>query len=259
MDVEGGKRAAIAIDAVSTADASGREEPVAVQQAFWSSWNSLFIERPRGPTSQRQAQEVTRWLDRLGRRDLDILDVGCGSGWMCAQLRAYGRVTGTDFCDDILVTARRRLPEVCFVPGDFMTVDLPFEAADVVVTLETLAHMRDQPAFLQRIARMLRPGGQLMIATQNRFVFERWQEVPPRAGQIRQWTSVRELRALLEKDFVIDELFTVVPFAHGGVLRVINSVKLNRWLASVFGQARLDRWKERAGLGHTVMALARRR
>lgn len=239
---------------------TGVGEALEVQQAFWNRWNSLFVQNQRGPTSQRQAEVVLGWLDRWRRRDLDILEVGCGSGWMCSRLAAYGRVTGTDLSDEVLSVAQQKWPEVSFVAGDFMTMPLPEAAYDAVVTLEVLSHVPDQADFFRRIARSLRPGGQLMIATQNRFVLERWAEVAPRSeGQIRRWVSPRELRSLLEPEFVVDELFTVYPFAHGGILRIVNSPKLNRLAAIFFGQPRLDHWKERAGLGHTIMALATRR
>ncbi len=50
---------------------SGLSEPLEAQQAFWTRWNSLFIENQRGPTSQRHAQVVEGWVDQLGRRDLE--------------------------------------------------------------------------------------------------------------------------------------------------------------------------------------------
>lgn len=242
------------------AEGAGIDEPVELQRDFWDHWNSMFLENQRGPTSQRQAQIVIAWLQRWNRRDLDILEVGCGSGWMCAGLTRFGKVVGTDLSQDVLAAAQRKWPEVRFVAGDFMSMAFARESSDVVVTLEVLSHVADQAEFVKRIARTLRPGGQLMLATQNRFVLERWSEVAPRApGQIRRWVRPGELRRLLEREFVVEELYTVFPFAHGGILRLVNSPKLNRLLSPVFGQSRLDRWKEQAGLGHTIMALARKR
>lgn len=242
------------------ADRTGRDEPVDAQQEFWDSWNKMFLDNSRGPTSQRQAEIVAEWLHRLARPRLDILEVGCGSGWMCERLAAFGQVTGTDLSQKVLEAAQQKFPEVHFVAGDFMTLGLPMEAADVVVTLETLAHMADQPAFLHRISSVLRRGGYLMLASQNPLVLGRWDGVAPRAyGQIRHWVGRRDLRRMLERDFIVEQLITVVPFAHGGFLRIVNSPKVNRLVSTVIPQPTLDRWKERAGLGHTIMALARKR
>ena len=70
-----------------------------LQQSFWNQWNAGHREHQRGEVSRRQAEIVTNWMESLGRRDLDILEVGCGSGWFCASLARFGRTTGTDLSD----------------------------------------------------------------------------------------------------------------------------------------------------------------
>ncbi|MAS15425.1 class I SAM-dependent methyltransferase (plasmid) [Nitratireductor rhodophyticola] len=69
------------------------------------------------------ARPVFGWRACFGHKNLDILEVGCGSGWLCPRLLPYGRVTGTDLSDAVVERARRRPPEVAFVPGDFMDLD----------------------------------------------------------------------------------------------------------------------------------------
>jgi 2-polyprenyl-3-methyl-5-hydroxy-6-metoxy-1,4-benzoquinol methylase len=240
-------------------EGTGIADPITAQQTYWTDWNEKVLASQRGPTSQRQAAIVDGWLRRRDRQDLDILDVGCGSGWMAKLLASFGNVTATDLCSDVLAVAQQKWPHIRFVAGDFMAMEFPDESRDIVVTLEVLSHVADQAAFIRRMARILRPGGQLMIATQNRFVFERWAEVAPRSfGNIRHWVNPRELRNLLEADFVIEELCTVNPVGQGGILRVVNSVKLNRMASAIVSQATLDKWKENVGLGHTIMALARK-
>lgn len=97
-----------------------------------------------------------------------------------------------------------------------------------------------------------------MIANQNRYVLERNSGIHPRGeGQIRQWTTRRELRGLLEPHFAVIELTTLDPRGHLGILRILNSGKVNRLVAPfVGGEERLRRLKEMAGLGWTVVARA---
>lgn len=240
--------------------ATGADASMSDQQAFWNSWNNIFIDGARGPTSQRQADVIQTWLQNLGRRDLSIIDVGCGTGWMSRRLLPFGSVVGIDLSHEVLATAQKRIPEARFMAGDFMQMDLAEIRADVVVTLEVLTHVADQGAFLQRISQLLRPGGYLMLATQNRFVLERSDGVAPRAhGQIRQWVDRHRLRALVSEQFEIKQLISVHPYGHRGMLRAINSPKLNYLVSRVIAQERLDRWKERFWLGHTLMVLAQRR
>lgn len=240
---------------------SGAMEPISItsQSEFWNKWNASTREKALNEVSYRQASVVTGWLDSLGRRDLDILEVGCGAGWLCGDLARYGRVTATDLSDEVLARASERLPEVRFVAGDFMALDFGNASCDVIVTLEVLAHVGDQPTFIAKLARLLRPGGHLMMATQNAPVLRRWNRIPPPgAGQIRQWVDRRELTELLEPHFRNIEIFSVTPIANRGLMRVLNSRTVNRPIRALIGD-RLDRMKERMDLGWTLMARAQRR
>jgi len=52
-------------------------------------------ERTVGGVSVLQAEKVEKWLRQLDRRDLRILDAGCGTGWFCERLLQFGMVTGS--------------------------------------------------------------------------------------------------------------------------------------------------------------------
>jgi SAM-dependent methyltransferase len=53
---------------------------------------------------------------------------------------------------------------------------------DFVVTLEVPSHVSDQPAYLRKIAALLKPGGYLVLATHNGPVLERNAIPAPMAG-----------------------------------------------------------------------------
>jgi len=232
--------------------------PMETQQRFWNQWNASAREHQLHDVSTDQADVVTGWLRRLGRHDLDILDAGCGTGWLCERLLPFGPVTGTDLSHEVLERAGKRLPEVRFVAGDFMALDFGAAAFDVIATLEVLSHVADQPAFIAKLAHHLRPGGYLMLATQNRPVLERYNRIPsPKPGQLRRWVDKDELRRLLAKEFDVLDTFSITPKANKGAMRIINSRTFNRPIRALIGQ-RLDKLKEAAGLGWTLMALARK-
>src|SRR5262245_57005016 len=107
----------------------------ALQQSFWNGWNASISKEVLDNASKRQAEVICGWLEALGRRNLDIVEVGCGSGWLCPLLTRFGRVTGTDLSDQGLVRARQRAPEVTFLRGDFMDMDFAANSFDVAVTL----------------------------------------------------------------------------------------------------------------------------
>jgi SAM-dependent methyltransferase len=132
------------------------------------------------------------------------------------------------------------------------------ERFDVVVSLEVLSHVEDQRAFVTKLHRLLKPGGHLLLSTQNRPVLERFNRIPPpEPGQLRRWVDRAELRDLLTPQFEVLRLTSVTPRADRGVMRVITSRKLQRAVRPLVGD-RLERSLEHLGLGWTLMAVARR-
>ncbi|MBS0384447.1 MAG: methyltransferase domain-containing protein [Proteobacteria bacterium] len=230
------------------------------QRNFWNKWN-VSREETQGRVSSDQQRVVLRWLDRMGRRDLRIIEVGCGAGWLCSDLTRYGRVVGTDLSDEVLARAAERLPEAEFIAGDFLTLDLGEEQFDVVVTLETLTHVPDQAGFVRRCSRLLKPGGLLMMATQNKTALQRNRLAPPERGQYRRWVDRDELVELMREDFEIEELFSITPKFNRGPLKILNSERLHRPIRAIGLGGLVDsitRMQERAWLGWTLMALARK-
>jgi ubiquinone/menaquinone biosynthesis C-methylase UbiE len=229
------------------------------QRAAWEAWNAETREKRLSEISTDQRDHVIAWLRAVGRADLDIIDVGCGAGWLCPSLTPFGRVTGTDFSANVLARAQAKMPEVVFVPGDFMQLPLDDAAYDAVITLEVLAHVADQPAFVAKLARILRPDGMLILATQNRPTLEKLNNVPPPApGSIRQWVDGDELTALLTPYFDVWELKAITPRANRFPWRLVCNNKVDPALQLLFGNGP-KRLKERLGWGWTLMALARRR
>lgn len=235
--------------------------PDSLQQNFWNRWNAEAREEGVGKVSQEQLHLVVDWLHQLGKRDLNIIDVGCGAGWLCPQLSEFGRVTGTDLSDEVLTRAAMRYPEVHFLPGDFMALDFGRERFDLIVSLEVLSHVADQPAFVEKIASMLRPGGYFIIGTQNKPALMRNDIPSPEPGQLRRWVDRHELTGLLQHHFEVLELRSITPQFNKGILRAINSHKLNQAATAMrLGplMKRVKQAQEKAWLGWTLMALARK-
>jgi SAM-dependent methyltransferase len=104
----------------------------------------------------------------------DVLDVASGDGYGTALLAGIARrAVGVEI--DAAAVARARgayaAPNLAFVRGDATRLPLADAAFDVVVSFETLEHLRDQSAFLTEIRRVLRPGGVLVVSTPDREVY----------------------------------------------------------------------------------------
>jgi ubiquinone biosynthesis O-methyltransferase len=106
-------------------------------------------------------------------RGLEILEVGSGLGTFAMHLASLGaRVTGTDFSDTAVQIASDKLTDQKQAGLRFQVADaqdLHFREAsfDVVVCCECLEHLPDPLKALREMARVLRPGGTLVLTTEN--------------------------------------------------------------------------------------------
>ncbi|MGN9841405.1 methyltransferase domain-containing protein [Nonomuraea sp. H19] len=95
----------------------------------------------------------------------DALDAACGTGRLAALLAGCGhRVRGVDSSPDMLTRARRRVPDGEFHLGDLHRLPLPDDAVDLVVCSLALAHVPALDPVLAEFARVLRPGGHVVIS-----------------------------------------------------------------------------------------------
>lgn len=93
-----------------------------------------------------------------------VLDAACGTGAVSAQLLARGHeVIGVDASEAMLDRARRAVPGARFELGDLIELPLPDAAADHVVCSLALTHLSDLSPFFAEAARVMRPGGQLLV------------------------------------------------------------------------------------------------
>lgn len=103
-----------------------------------------------------------------------VLDAGCGIGYGAAELaRSACTVTGLDLSPEAIQEARARytLPNLRFVCGSCTA--LPFRSVlfDLVVAFEVIEHLKDWPAFLEEIRRVLVPSGQCVLSTPNKHYY----------------------------------------------------------------------------------------
>lgn len=97
-----------------------------------------------------------------------MLDVGCGEGRFCRMLAKHGvAVTGIDPARALIEHARERDPHGTYLEAD--AANLPFDdsAFDLVVSCLSLIDIPDVAAAIAEMARVLKPGGRLLIANSN--------------------------------------------------------------------------------------------
>jgi 2-polyprenyl-6-hydroxyphenyl methylase/3-demethylubiquinone-9 3-methyltransferase len=96
------------------------------------------------------------------RPDAVLVDLACGAGLMAPHVNRLGyRHVGVDITESALRLAAAH--GVAPVRGSVLAVPLADGCADVVVAGEVLEHVADDVAVLTECARLLRPGGRLVL------------------------------------------------------------------------------------------------
>ncbi|MGH8573877.1 MAG: class I SAM-dependent methyltransferase [Gammaproteobacteria bacterium] len=117
------------------------------------------------------AEHLVRYLlatELAGSRR--VLDAACGEGYGTGLLAAAGArsVTGLDLDERTIAQARARYPGADFVVGDALQLPFDDDAFDLVVSFETIEHLRDPERLLDEFARVTRDDGLLVISTPNK-------------------------------------------------------------------------------------------
>ena len=98
------------------------------------------------------------------------LDVGCGEGRFCRILRAEGFApVGLDPTEELLAAARARDPDGRYVEGRAEALDFPDAGFDLVVSCLSLIDIEDAATAIAEMARVLKPGGTLLVANLTGF------------------------------------------------------------------------------------------
>ncbi|MFI9597447.1 class I SAM-dependent methyltransferase [Nonomuraea sp. NPDC052265] len=127
--------------------------------------------------------------DVTGRR---ILDAGCGSGVLFAELVDRGAiVTGIDASAGMLEPARRRLGADADLRVADLADPLPFpdDAFDDVIASLVLHYLEDWGPTLAELRRVLRPGGRLLASVEHPLAITITQHT---AGERPSYFGVRE-------------------------------------------------------------------
>lgn len=166
----------------------------------------------RGDWGREHVMDPVMLGRATGRGFERALDVGCGEGRFCRMLQAHGIATiGIDPTAELLEEARRRDPDGDYRLGKAEELQFPAESFDLVVSYLTLIDIPDFRAAIREMARVLEPGGSLLIANLTSFVT---------AGASQGWITDRDGRRL---HWPVDRYLDEFPFwIEWNGIRVVN-------------------------------------
>jgi SAM-dependent methyltransferase len=127
-------------------------------------------------------------------RDRDVLECACGTGPGLGLLQRASRSFAAGDISPLMVETARRHYGARLQVSQFSAESLPFadRSLDVVILFEALYYLPDAARFARECARVLRPGGHVLIVTANK---DLWDFHP--SPYTHRYYGVRELGELL--------------------------------------------------------------
>lgn len=104
------------------------------------------------------------------RKNVHILDIGCGNGKMLGYLqkRTGAYIHGFDYSEKAIETAQKLFPvNAEFKEGIIGEIDYSEEKFDVVISMDTMYFAKDMVAFVSQIKKWLKKEGVLFVGYQE--------------------------------------------------------------------------------------------
>jgi SAM-dependent methyltransferase len=153
-------------------------------------------------------------LDDASTDKTRLLDAGCGAGALLAELAGRGHAVGIDVAASAIAITARRGPHT-LVQADAR--DLPFraDAFDAVMLCDVLEHIDDDKQALLEAARVLRPGGVVIMTLPALNLL--WSNHDEALGHRRRYHPADIRRMLRDAELSVEKmsfgLFFLFPIA----------------------------------------------
>ena len=127
-----------------------------------------------GPMNGESGRRLCTHLARIVRRETpvqSICDLGCGNGFLTAQLATFAdRVVGVDASKVLLevAAAHHRPANVEYRYGLFgrdLAADLARDPFDLVISADVIEHLYRPMTLIETAASILKPGGRFIVCT----------------------------------------------------------------------------------------------
>lgn len=132
---------------------------------YWDKHSPTYDDR-MGWMERQFFSDTRAWICKQAYGD--VLEVGIGTGLNLDHYPADVAITGIDLSPAMLAHAKSRAKALGrhphLITGDAQTLEFGDESFDTVVSTFTLCSIPDERLAIDEMARVLRPGGRLLLA-----------------------------------------------------------------------------------------------
>ncbi|MEO8286806.1 MAG: class I SAM-dependent methyltransferase [Chloroflexota bacterium] len=185
---------------------------------YWEHYTELIKHTAIDPAANQRFYHAPLSFLEAARQTGRILDVGCASGeFLSAASARNWEVYGLE-PSPIGSALAERVPGATIYTGTLDTAPWPDGWFDAVTLFEVIEHLQSPTAYVEKIARLVRPGGMFALTTPNirslayRLLGTRWDPVGP--NDHLYLFSPRTLESLLrDHGFVVHQMHTMATEA----------------------------------------------
>jgi ubiquinone/menaquinone biosynthesis C-methylase UbiE len=131
---------------------------------FWIKSNRHYENNIEQKTLERLIKKIPTKLDK-------IIDIGCGFGRLFPAYQNHAEnYILLDYAKNLLKEAQENIKtnNVSFIQGDFYKMPVEDSSVDLAISIRTLHHVTDTPAFFAEVHRILKPGGYFIFEIPNK-------------------------------------------------------------------------------------------
>lgn len=175
-------------------------------------YTDLFINNSDWNTRMPNGEEKLRWniiedfiihVQSITKNEaadkMQILDIGCGRGWLSNLLSGYGNLIGTEPVKSVAKYAKKLFPALDIRPGstkDLLNAHSNF--FDMVVCSEVIEHIpgNKKNDFVNDLGLLSKPNAFLIITTPRKDAEAEWKKYQDPGQPVEEWMMESEVENL---------------------------------------------------------------
>jgi 2-polyprenyl-3-methyl-5-hydroxy-6-metoxy-1,4-benzoquinol methylase len=157
--------------------------------------------------------DIIKDIHNHNRSNFQILDVGCGRGWLSNLCSTYGEVTGIEPIKKVVEYARTLFPTLdirCQTSDELLEQHMHY---DLIVCSEVIEHIPDlqKNSFVKKLFFLLKPGGFIIVTTPRQEILSEWQQYINPSQPVEDWLSEQQVQSLFADFEVVNKKQLSIP------------------------------------------------